>query len=460
MRNPALTDLLDATGRSTRAGTHAANTASVAADQQAGTAPRLQATGRAFSHISRFHPELTAFRRDLHAHPELGFEEVYTSARVAQALALCEVDEVHTGLGRTGVVGVIHGRQAAGDHAPASVGLRADMDALLMTEHNAFGWKSANTGVMHGCGHDGHTTMLIGAARYLAATRNFAGDAVLIFQPAEEGRGGAQAMIADGLFERFPVGSIYAMHNWPTLARGVVGLNPGPMMAAADRVTIEVTGKGGHGAHAYLTVDPVLVAAHIITAVQSIVSRNVKAVESAVISLCAMQAGDPGAMSVVPDTATLTGTVRAFDPKVQDLLERRLRELCTGVAQGFGATATVTYERIYPPTINSRKEYALAASVADDLVGADRVVRDLEPSMGAEDFSFMLQKKPGAYLRIGQGDPVLATAGMPLPDATAATVSGNRFLHNSCYDFDDRILPLGAALFAGIVERALPLNRG
>jgi amidohydrolase len=417
--------------------------------------PRLQATGRAFAHIAQFHPELTAFRRDLHAHPELGFEEVYTSSRVAQALALCGVDEVHTGIGKTGVVGIIKGKAPTANGTRPMVGLRADMDALMMTEQNAFGWKSATSGLMHGCGHDGHTTMLIGAARYLAATRNFAGDAVLIFQPAEEGRGGAKAMIDAGLFERFPVGSVYAMHNWPTLARGVIGLNPGPMMAAADRVTIEVTGKGGHGAHAYLTVDPVLVAAHIITAVQSIVSRNVKAVESAVISLCAMRAGDPGAMSVVPDTATLTGTVRAFDPRVQDLLERRLRELCAGVAQGFGATAKVTYERIYPATINSPAEYALAADVADQLVGPQHVVRDLEPSMGAEDFSFMLQKKPGAYLRIGQGEPSPPDDAATLPTAPA-TVLGNRFLHNSCYDFDDRILPLGAALFAGIAERALP----
>jgi amidohydrolase len=418
------------------------------------TVSSLQANGRTFAHITRFHPELTAFRRDLHAHPELGFEEVYTAGRVAQALKLCGVDEVHTGIGKTGVVGVIKGRAAAKDSPRRLIGLRADMDALMMTEHNTFGWRSATGGLMHGCGHDGHTTMLIGAARYLAATRQFAGDAVLVFQPAEEGRGGAAAMIRDGLFDRFPVDAIYAMHNWPSLARGVFGLNAGPMMAAADRVTIEVTGKGGHGAHAYLTVDPVLVAAHIITAVQSIVSRNVKAIDSAVISLCAMQAGDPGAMSVVPDTATLTGTVRAFDAAVQDLVERRLRELCAGVARGFGATAEVTYERIYPATINSRAESALAASVADQLVGPQNVVRDLEPSMGSEDFSFMLQKKPGAYLRIGQGDPGLDTA---ISNGQAAP-AGNRFLHNSCYDFDDRILPLGSALFAGIVERSLPLD--
>ncbi|HAL37033.1 MAG TPA: amidohydrolase [Polaromonas sp.] len=415
---------------------------------------QLRANGRAFAQIAQFHPELTAFRRDLHAHPELGFEEVYTSSRVAHALKLCGVDEVHTGIGKTGVVAVIRGQQTGTAFKSSvwpMVGLRSDMDALPMTEHNEFGWKSAKAGLMHGCGHDGHTTMLVGAARYLAETRRFAGDAVLVFQPAEEGRGGANAMIKDGLFERFPVQSIYAMHNWPAMPPGTIGINPGPMMAAADRITIEITGKGGHGAHAYLTVDPVLVAAHIITAVQSIVSRNVKAMDNAVVSVCAMQAGDLGAMSVVPGNATLVGTVRTFKPEIQELIERRLRELCTSVAQGFGATATVKYERLYPATINSPAEYALAAAVADQLVGPENVVHNLEPSMGAEDFSFMLKVKPGAYLRLGQGEQ--------LPDGKGGSVGGvgSHFLHNSCYDFNDSILPLGAALFAGIVERSLPL---
>jgi amidohydrolase len=427
----------------------AVDTQALASDRS----PLLRASGRAFAHIAQFHPELTAFRRDLHAHPELGFEEIYTSGRVAEALKLCGVDEVHTGIGKTGVVGVIRGQPVSGGAtAQPMVGLRADMDALTMTEHNAFGWKSARPGVMHGCGHDGHTTMLVGAARYLAETRNFAGDAVLVFQPAEEGRGGAAAMINDGLFDRFPVQAIYAMHNWPAMQPGTIGLNAGPMMAAADRITITVTGKGGHGAHAYLTVDPVLVAAHIITAVQSIVSRNVKAMDSAVISICAVQAGDASAMSVVPDTATLVGTVRTFRPAVQDMVERRLHELCAAVAQGFGATATVKYERIYPATINSPAEFAVAAAVADQLVGAHNVVRDLEPSMGSEDFSFMLKVKPGAYLRLGQGEQI--------PDGKGASVGGvgSRFLHNSCYDFNDGVLPLGSALFAGIVERSLPLE--
>jgi amidohydrolase len=418
---------------------------------------QLRASGRAFAQIAQFHPELTAFRRDLHAHPELGFEEVYTSSRVAHALKLCGVDEVHTGIGKTGIVAIIKGQQpgTAFNSGPFAmrpmVGLRADMDALPMTEHNEFGWKSVKPGLMHGCGHDGHTTMLVGAARYLAASRNFAGDAVLVFQPAEEGRGGADAMIKDGLFERFPVQAIYAMHNWPAMQPGTIGINAGPMMAAADRITIEITGKGGHGAHAYLTVDPILVAAHIITAVQSIVSRNVKAMDNAVVSLCAIRAGDLGAMSVVPGNATLVGTVRTFKPEVQNFVEQRLKQLCAAVAEGFGATATVNYERIYPATINSPAEYALVTGVAEQLVGAENVVRNLEPSMGSEDFSFMLKEKPGAYLRLGQGEQ--------LSDGQGGVVGGvgSHFLHNSCYDFNDSVLPLGAALFAGIVERSLPL---
>jgi len=398
--------------------------------------PRLRANGRAFAHIAQFHPELTALRRDLHAHPELGFEEVYTAGRVQAALKLCGVDEIHTGIGKTGVVGVIEGRQTASGRM---IGLRADMDALTMTETNDFPWKSARSGMMHGCGHDGHTTMLVGAARYLAETRNFDGTVVLIFQPGEEGFAGAKAMIEDGLFERFPVQSVYGMHNWPGLKPGMIGLRPGPMMAAADRVTIEITGKGGHGAHAYLAVDPVLVSAHIITAVQSIVSRNLPPLEGAVVSLCAMQAGDLHAMSVIPGKATLVGTVRTFPADVQDLVERRLTELCSAVALGFGATANVHYERIYPATVNTQREAMFAADVAEGLVGADHVVRDMEPSMGAEDFSFMLQVKPGAYLRIGQGG------------------EGSCMLHNSRYDFNDEILPLGSALHASLAEQAMPL---
>jgi len=317
--------------------------------------------------------------------------------------------------------------------------LPSDMDALTMTEGNDFPWKSTKSGMMHGCGHDGHVTMLVGAARYLAETRNFDGTAVLIFQPGEEGFAGAKAMIEDGLFQRFPVESVYAMHNWPGLKPGTFGLRHHAMMAAADRITIEVTGKGGHGAHPYLAVDPVLVSAHIITAVQSIVSRNVRAVDGAVISLCAMQAGDLHAMSVIPGKATLVGTVRSFKPEVQDLVERRLHELCSAVALGFGATATVNYERIYPATVNTPRETDFAAEVAESLVGPENVVRDMDPSMGAEDFAFMLQVKPGAYLRIGQGG------------------EGSCMLHMTRYDFNDDVLPLGSALHASLVEQGLPL---
>jgi amidohydrolase len=398
--------------------------------------PRL-AHARAFAHIAQYHPELTALRRDLHAHPELGFEEVYTAARVQEALRLCGVDEVHANIGKTGVVGVVRGRS---NNSGRMIGLRADMDALTMSESNDFPWKSTRNGMMHGCGHDGHVAMLVGAARYLAETRNFDGTAVLIFQPGEEGFAGAKAMIEDGLFQRFPVESVYAMHNWPGLKPGCFGVRHHAMMASADRLTIEITGKGGHGAHAYLAVDPVLVAAHIITAVQSIVSRNVRPVDGAVISLCAMQAGDLHAMSVIPGKATLVGTVRTFSPDVQDMIEKRLHELCSAVALGFGATATVHYERIYPATINTPRETEFAADVAESLVGPENVVRDMDPSMGAEDFSFMLQVKPGAYLRIGQGG------------------EGSCMLHMTRYDFNDEILPLGSALHASLIEQGLPVG--
>ena len=390
----------------------------------------------AYQRLVGWHAELTAFRRDLHAHPELGFEETRTAARVAEALRVCGVDEVHTGIGKTGVVAVVHGKR---NDAKRMIGLRADMDALPMREENDFSWRSTTQGLMHGCGHDGHTTMLLGAARHLAATRNFNGSAVLIFQPGEEGFAGAKAMIDEGLFERFAVEAVYAMHNWPQLPAGAIGVNAGPMMAAADRVEICVNGRGGHGAHPYMAIDPVLVAAHIITAAQSLVSRNVNPLDSAVVSLCGMQAGDLGAMSVIPRQARLIGTVRTFKREVQDMIEERLGRLVESVAVGFGATASLNYQRVYPATINTPAEAAFAAEVAKSLVGADKVLRDLPPSMGAEDFSFMLQTKPGAYLRIGQGG-----------DASC-------FLHNGRYDFNDEILPLGAALLASLAERAMPL---
>jgi amidohydrolase len=389
--------------------------------------------------IEQFHDELTRIRRDLHANPELGFEEVRTSARVCEELKLYGVDEIHTGIGKTGVVAIINGTK---NSSGRSIGLRADMDALPMPEDNSFAWKSAKPGLMHACGHDGHTTMLLGAARYLAKSREFNGSAVLIFQPGEEGYAGARAMVQDGLFERFPVESVYAMHNWPQMPVGKIGLNPGPMMAAADRIEIKVTGRGGHGAHAYLAIDPVLVSAHIITAVQSIVSRNVSPIDQAVISICAVQAGELNAMSVIPGQARMVGTVRTFSAKVQDIVEARLKELIPAIAQGFGAQAEVIYERVYPATINTAAEALFAGNVAQSLVGADNLIRDLPPSMGAEDFSFMLQSKPGAYLRIGQ---------------SGEGGEGGCFLHNTRYDFNDAILPLGAALYASLATQAMPL---
>jgi amidohydrolase len=395
------------------------------------------ATHPAVAQLRAWHTELTALRRELHRHPELGFEEHFTADLVARQLERFGVDEIHRGLGRTGVVGVIRG--AAGTRGPRTVGLRADMDALPMAEENEFEHRSASPGRMHGCGHDGHTAMLLGAARYLAQTRAFDGTVHLIFQPGEEGYAGARAMIEDGLFERFPCDAVYAMHNWPGLAPGTIAVRPGPMMAAADRVTITIEGKGGHGAHAYLAIDPVVVAAHVITAAQTIVSRNVGPLDSAVVSLCSIQAGHPSAMSVIPREAVITGTVRSFRPGTQDMIESRLKQLAEQVAAGLGARARVTYERLYPATVNSHDEAWFGAEVASELVGAERVVRDLEPSMGAEDFAFMLEQRPGAYFRIGQGG---AESGC--------------FLHNPRYDFNDEILPLGAALFVRLAERSLP----
>jgi amidohydrolase len=387
--------------------------------------------------VNAFHNELTAFRRDLHAHPELGFQETRTSARVAGMLEALGIT-VHRNIGKTGLVGVLTGKRHGSGRM---IGLRADMDALPMQETNLFGHASTKPGLMHGCGHDGHTAILMGAAKYLALTRNFDGTVVLIFQPAEEGLGGAKAMIDDGLFERFDCDAIYGLHNWPGLPAGMIGINPGPMMAAADRFEVVIQGRGGHGAHPYQTVDPVLVAAHVITALQSVVSRNVSALDSAVVTVASVQAGDPLAMSVIPDQAKLVGTVRTFRHSIQSLVQERMQSLTQQIAAGFGASATLNYQRIYPATINTPKEAMFVADVATELFGSDKVVRDLQPSMGAEDFSFMLQHKPGAYFRLGQGG---AESGC--------------YLHNPNYDFNDAVIPTGAGLFAALVEKAMPLT--
>ncbi len=388
------------------------------------------------AHIRGWHAEFAALRRDLHMHPELGFEEHRTAKIVADRLAALGIEH-HAGIGRTGIVAVVPGRSTASGRA---IALRADMDALPMQEENTFAHKSRYDGRMHGCGHDGHTTMLLAAARYLAETRRFDGTVYLIFQPGEEGYAGAKAMIEDGLFERFPAEQVFALHNWPALPPGRIGITPGPAMAAADRIEITIDGRGGHGAHPHAAVDPVLVAGHIITAAQSVVSRNVSPIDTAVVSLCAMQAGNPGAMSVIPSHAKLVGTVRTFRPSTQDLIERRLSELVPAIATAFGARATLRYERVYPATINHEREATFAADVAEALVGRDNVVRNLEPSMGSEDFSFMLQAKPGAFARLGQGG-----------------AEGGCFLHNSAYDFNDDVIPLGAGYLAALAEKAMPL---
>lgn len=389
------------------------------------------------SFVQQHHDSFTRIRRDLHAHPELGFQEHRTAALVAERLHHWGI-EVHAGIGRTGVVGVVRGKR---DDAGQSIGLRADMDALPMREENEFGHRSKSEGLMHGCGHDGHTTMLLGAAQYLAETRNFNGTVYLIFQPGEEGFGGAKVMIEDGLFERFPANEVYGQHNWPGLPAGHIGLNPGPMMAAADRIEITISGKGGHAAHPHLTVDPVLIAGHIITAAQSIVSRNVAPIDAAVVSLCAMQAGNMGAFSVLPREAKLIGTVRAFQHSIQDTIEQRLKTLVEATARAFGGEAAVRYERLYPATINHKPQYEFAVQVAEELVGRDHVARALAPSMGAEDFAFMLQVRPGCFVRLGQGG-----------------VDGGCWLHNSRYDFNDAVIPLGAGFLAALAERRMPLT--
>lgn len=383
-----------------------------------------------------FQDELRAFRHDLHAHPELGFQESRTSARVAGMLEAMGV-EVHRNIGQTGLVGVLKGQR---DDAARLIGLRADMDALPVKELNKFSHASVKPGLMHACGHDGHTTILLGAAKYLAQTRRFNGSVAFIFQPAEEGLGGAQAMIDDGLFERFDCEAVYALHNWPGLPPGMIGINSGPMMAAADRFEVVIEGRGGHGAHPYQTVDPVVVASHIVTALQSIVARNVNPQDAAVITVASIQAGDPLAMSVIPDHARLVGTVRTFRHTVQEMVQRRMQTLVQQIASGFDASATLRYQKIYPPTINTPEQAALVGDIATELFGAQRVERNLPPSMGAEDFSYMLQHRPGAYFRLGQGG---AQSGC--------------FLHNPNYDFNDDVIPVGARLFASIVERSMPL---
>ncbi len=386
-------------------------------------------------HIRRYHVELQALRRDLHAHPELAFEEARTSERVAEKLAGWGI-EVHRGLARTGVVGVIPGGKRSGK----AIGLRADMDCLPVEEANAFAHKSQHAGRMHACGHDGHTTMLLGAARYLAETRNFAGTAYVIFQPAEEGGGGGQVMVREGLFERFPADEIYALHNWPGLAPGRIAVRAGPVMAATDDFHIVVRGRGGHGAMPHLAVDPVLAAAQIVSALQSIASRSVSPVDAVVVSVCSMQTSQVGAFNIIPDAVTLSGTVRTFRAETRDLAERRLREIAAKIAEGLGASATIDYRRGYPATVNAARPAEFAARVGRRIFGEPNVITEHEPTMGGEDFAYMLLERPGAYVFLGQGGQERGC-----------------LLHNPHYDFNDEVIPLGAGYLAALVEEALPL---
>ena len=382
--------------------------------------------------VADFHGDITAWRHDIHAHPELLYDVNRTAGIVADKLRSFGCDEVVTGIGRTGVVGVIHGNRAG--EGGRVIGLRADMDALPIQEANDIPYKSTVPGKMHACGHDGHTAMLLGAARYLAETRNFNGTAVVIFQPAEEGGAGGKAMVQDGLMERFRVEEVYGMHNYPGLPVGEVALRAGPLMAAADRITIAIEGRGGHAARPHVSIDTVLVGAQIINAIQSIVSRNVDPLEAAVVSICVFQAGTTD--NVIPQTAQLRGTARSLTPKVRDLLEGRLQQVVTGTAQLYGATAKLTYRRDYPITRNHDRQAAFAASVATQVAGRERVDDQVAPVMGAEDFSFMLEARPGAFIFVGNG----ASAG----------------LHHPAYDFNDETIPFGTSYWVKLVESAMP----
>ena len=384
-----------------------------------------------------FHAELVHIRRDIHANPELGFEETRTSQLVADKLAEYGV-EVHRGLAKTGVVGVIKGKKHSSGHA---IGLRADMDCLPMHETGDVPHKSKVAGRMHACGHDGHTTMLLGAARYLAQTRNFDGTVNLIFQPAEEGGGGGRVMVEEGLFRKFPVDAVYALHNWPGLPVGKMAVRPGPMMAATDEIKIKVRGRGGHAALPQLAADPVVATAHIITALQTIASRNANPIDALVVSVCSMQTSQVGAYNVIPGHVELVGTVRSFSPAMRELAEKRIKEIATSVAQGLGASAEVEYRRGYPATVNTEKEAVFAAQVGEKVFGKGNVVTDGEPTMGGEDFSYMLQAKPGAYVFLGQGGQ-----------------QGGCFLHNPGYDFNDEVIPFGAGYLAALVEESLPIK--
>jgi amidohydrolase len=377
--------------------------------------------------VAEFHPEIVAWRRDFHSNPELLYDVHRTAGKVAELLKSFGVDEVATGVGRTGVVGVIRGRGPG-----KTIGLRADMDALPIAERTGKDYQSLTPGKMHACGHDGHTAMLLGAARYLAETRNFEGTAVVIFQPAEEGGAGGLAMVRDGLMERFGIEEVYGMHNMPGIAPGTFAIREGGLLAASDKFTIDIEGTGGHAAMPHNTVDPVVVAAQVITALQTIVSRNVNPARSAVISVTALKAGE--AFNVIPRSVHLLGTARSLDEAVRDLIEERIGTVASGIAQSFGAKALYHYERGYPVTVNSARETAYAASVAREIAGDDRVNDKADPTMGGEDFSYMLQARPGAFIFLGNGN--------------------SSQLHADDYDFNDDIIPAGVSYWVRLVENA------
>ncbi len=375
-------------------------------------------------------PEITGWRRDFHENPELLFEVHRTAARVADLCREFGCDEVTTGIGRTGVVAVIKGRT---DTTGRVVGLRADMDALPITEQTGAAHASKTPGKMHACGHDGHTAMLLGAAKYLAETRNFDGTAVMIFQPAEEGGGGGREMVAEGMMERWGIQEVYGMHNMPGIPVGQFAIRAGAMMAAADTLDITVTGKGGHAAKPHDCIDTTVVAAHIIVALQTIASRGVDPLKQVVVSVCAVET-DSTAHNVIPQVVKLKGTVRTMDPDVQDFAERRIREIAEGTATALGAKAVVNYARGYPVTVNADQNTRYAAEVAQAVSG--RIDTNTPPLMGAEDFSYMLLERPGAYIFLGNGDTAM--------------------VHHPAYDFDDSIIPFGSSWYAGMVETRMP----
>ncbi|PTE13233.1 M20 aminoacylase family protein [Pseudogemmobacter blasticus] len=375
-------------------------------------------------------PEITAWRRDFHEHPELQFDVHRTAARVAELCRGFGCDEVVEGVGRTGVVAVIKGKT---DSKGRVIGLRADMDALPIIEQTGLPYASKTPGKMHACGHDGHTAMLLGAARYLAETRNFDGTVVCIFQPAEEGGGGGREMVADGMMDRWNVQEVYGMHNMPGIPVGHFAIRPGSLMAAADQFEITVTGKGGHAAKPHECIDSTVVAAHIVVALQTIASRNVDPMKQVVVSVCTVETDSP-AHNVIPQTVKMRGTVRTLDPKVQDFVETRLGQIVEGTALALGARAEVAYTRGYPVTVNAPENTAYAVEVARAVSG--QVDPDTPPLMGAEDFSFMLNARPGAYIFLGNGD-------------TAS-------VHHPAYNFDDNAIPFGASWYAGMAEARMP----